>query len=341
MPDCCILTPEKTFCCPFNEGELADKQGAKIRYTVCNKSGKEKTYEWKVENLGPGSIIFAQEDAVGAITVVSNGSIGPVPPGGCASIDLIILCEMEPGQCANYVIRTLAGPGEPELVCRGEICMPEPGVVVLKGPDEDSGDLGAGEVRPFEYHLVNPTGKAVEIPVTIASSYGAIGISLSREEPGESALETIVKIPARSETILTVYLTRLDRDGVLPSDMIRLFANAGEREESRSDDHVSSITLARSVGVPFRVIDFGCVNFPQGEFVRLDLFLEKGPIEMIVEELNLETREWEQVPIRLAPDDASNKAAVILDAGHQVIYSPQMGQTRGIFRVVCTDEPKN
>lgn len=64
-------------------------------------------------------------------------------------------------------------------------------------------------------------------------------------------------------------------------------------------------------------------------------------MEMIVEELNLTTRAWAQIPIRLDPEDGIDEGAVILDAGQQVIYSPRIPQTRGFFRVICIGESAN
>lgn len=341
IPDCCMLTPSMTYCCPLTDDGLAGLNGAKIRYTICNKSNEEKTYDWSIENLGPGTITFVQFDPALGMILVAGGTIGPVPPGGCASIEVIIRCELEPGECAKYAIRTSAGPGSPELVCRGEICEPEPGTVVIKGPDDPTTDLGPGEVLPYEYHLVNSSDELVEIPVEISSSYGVVGISLTRDEVGDSALVTNVKIPANSEVPLVVYLRRLDGEGLLPIDSVNLFANAGQRGPNGSDDHVSSIMLEHSRGVPFRVIDLDCLNLEGGEFVKLDLFLERGPMEMAIEEFNLTTRQWEMVPVRSGPDDAVNQGSIILAAGQQVIYSPRMNQARGIFRVICLDEPGN
>ena len=341
VPDCCLLTPEKTFCCPITGGGIDGLDGARIRYTICNKSDIEKSYEWKVENLGPGSVTFAQFNAAAGMSAISGGSIGPIAPGECETVEFLIVCKMDPGECAKYVIRASSGPGTPELVCRGEICRAEPGTVVIKGPDTDTPDLAAGEVRRYEYHLSNFTDEAMDVPVTISSSYGAVGISLTRDRPGESALATIVKVSENSETTLVVYLTRLDREGVLPTDIVRLYANAGERTESGFDDHVSSIMFEHSVGVPFRVIDLDGLNLVSGEWIKLDLFLDRGPMEMAVEEFNLVTRVWETIPVRASMEEAEDQGAVLLGAGRQVIYSPRMNQDRGIFRVICRDEPAN
>jgi hypothetical protein len=254
VPDCCLLTPEKTFCCPLKGDGVDGLVGARIRYTICNKSDVERTYEWKIDSLGPGAVIFAQFNAAVGMYAISGGLIGPIAPGECETVEFLIVCKMDPGECANYVIRSSSGTGTPELVCRGEICYPKEDAVVIKRPDTETPDLAGGEVQRYEYHLVNPTDEVMDVPVTISSSYGAVGISLTSDRPGESALATTVKITGNSEITLVVYLTRLDRDGVLPTDVVRLYANAGERTVSGFDDHVSAIMLGHSVGVPFRVI---------------------------------------------------------------------------------------
>ncbi|MDA7882396.1 hypothetical protein N9A94_08840, partial [Akkermansiaceae bacterium] len=179
-PDCCILTPELTYCCPLKgDGPLAS-DGARVRYTVCNKSTEDRIYEWTIDGLGPGFISFAQEDPVtGAVTAVTGGTIGPVPPGECQTIEIIIICNMDFGECADYVITTSAGAGLPPLVCRGKICRPEPDEVIIKpGSDDPAGGLVLGEVRPVTYTLFNPGDVALDVPVGFASSYGIIGISL-------------------------------------------------------------------------------------------------------------------------------------------------------------------
>ena len=50
-PDCCILTPELTYCCPLKGDGLLASEGARILYTVCNKSMEDRTYEWSIDCL--------------------------------------------------------------------------------------------------------------------------------------------------------------------------------------------------------------------------------------------------------------------------------------------------
>ena len=333
--DCCILTPELTYCCPLKGDGPLDSEGARVRYTICNKSAVAKTYDWHLDNLGPGFISFAQEDPVtGTVTAVTSGVMGPIPPGGCQTIEIIIICNMPYGECADYVITSSAGAGSPELVCRGRICRPEPDTIVIKPGSDDPVGLGVGEVRLFEYHISNPSDTPSDIPVSIISSYGIIGISLSPDEPGISALETTVRVPARSEGTLLVYLTQIPSEGVVPASFVRLRAKVGDLSSDPGDAHVSIVTLARSAGaLPFSVIDFGDV----GGFVRLDLFLEKGPMEMAVEEFNLVTKSWERITVGITSDGIGDQGSVILGSGSQVLYSSRTNQTRGIFRVICIE----
>jgi hypothetical protein len=335
--DCCILTPELTYCCPLNgDGPLAS-EGARVRYTICNKSAVEKTYDWHIDNLGPGFISFVQEDpATGAVTAVTGGVMGPIPPGGCQTIEIIIICNMPFGECADYVITSSAGAGSPELVCRGRICRPEPGTVVIKPGSDDPAGLAPGEVRPFEYHISNPSDAPADIPVSIVSSYGIIGISLSPDEPGFSALNTVVRVPANSEGMLVVYLRQIPSAGVVPANFVRLRAKVGDPLNDPADAHVSIVTLGRSAGdgaLPFRVIDLGDAD----GFVKLDLFLDRGPMEMAVEEFNLTTKTWERLTVGVSADGNANQGSVILGSGQQALYSPRTNQTRGIFRVICIE----
>lgn len=341
VADCCLITPEKTFCYPFDQDNLSGLTGAVIRYTICNKSNVERLYDWTIENLGPGGLEFAFYDPASGLIPVTGGTMGPILPGACETIEIYLICEMEPGECADYLIRAGTGPGAPELFCRGQICQPEPGEVVIKSDGADGAALAPGQSRPYEYLLVNPRDAALVVPVFLSSSYGALGISLKRGERGESALQTTMSLPANSKTKLVVYLSRLDRGAILPTDSMRLFANAGEPTPHGSDDHVSALMLTHRRVLPFRVLKVESpADLPDG-FVKLDLFLERGPLEMTVEEFNLVTRQWEVVPIRTAREASPDQGSVFLDAGRQVLYSPRHQQSRGIFRVVCLDGQGN
>ena len=96
------------------------------------------------------------------------------------------------------------------------------------------------------------------------------------------------------------------------------------------------MTLGRSAGdgaLPFRVIDLG----DSDGFVKLDLFLDRGPMEMAVEEFNLTTKTWERLTVGVSADGNANQGSVILGSGQQALYSPRAKQTRGIFRVICIE----
>ena len=71
--------------------------------------------------------------------------------------------------------------------------------------------------------------------------------------------------------------------------------------------------------------------------MRLDLFLEKGPMEMAVEEFNLVTKSWERITVGITSDGIGDQGSVILGSGSQVLYSSRTNQTRGIFRVICIE----
>ncbi|YCM46501.1 hypothetical protein V2O64_10770 [Verrucomicrobiaceae bacterium 227] len=336
VADCCRLTPELTYCCPLEGEGLLASEGARVRYTICNKSRVERTYEWKIENMGPGFVSFAQVDPVtGAVTEITGGVIGPVPPGRCQTIEIIIICNMPYGECADYVITSSAGAGSPSLVCRGRICRPKPDATVIKAASDDPVELGVGEVRAYEYIVSNPSDVPADIPVSIVSSYGIIGISLSPDKPGFSALETTVRVPAGSEEKLVVYLSQIPVRGVVPAHFVRLRAKVGDLLSDPADAHVSVITLLSGDdgALPFSVIDLGD---NQG-FIKLDLFLQKGPMEMAVEEFNLTTKSWERIPVGVTADGSANQGSVLLSSGLQVVYSPRANQSRGIFRVICIE----
>ena len=335
-PDCCLLTPELTYCCPLNgDGPLAS-EGARVRYTVCNKSPEERVYDWHIEGLGPGFISFAQEDPVtGAVTPVSGGTIGPVPPGECQTIEIIIICNMPYGECADYVITTTSGAGLPPLVCRGRICRPEIDEVIIKpGGDDPTDGLIPGEIRPVAYTVFNPTDEDLEVPVGFSSSYGMIGIGLDSAAPGASALETTVSVPARTEVPLTVYLTRIDGGGIVPTHFVRLRARAGLLTEDHSDAHISVIEIVQDRALPFRVTG---VDGGNDEVVKLDLFLQFGPMKMKVEQYDLATKSWVPVAIGTSVDAPLAEGSITLGAGAQALYAPRTGQDRGIFRVVCIE----
>mgnify|MGYP001163512990 CR=1 FL=1 len=335
-PDCCILTPELTYCCPLKGDGLLASEGARILYTVCNKSMEDRTYEWSIEGLGPGSISFAQEDPLtGVVTPVTGGTIGPIPPGECQTIEIIIICDMDYGECADYAITTSAGPGTPPLVCRGKICRPTPDEIIIKPDDEDPASaLVPGEVRAKGYTVFNPTDADVDVPIGFASSYGMIGISSEPGAPGESAFETMLNVPAKTEVPLTIYITRLDDGRIIPANFVRLRSRVGALTDDNGDAHVSIVEVAAEPALPFRVTDVGSGN---EEMVQLDLFLQFGPMEMRVEQFDLVSKTWQPVDVGIRDDVLSTKGSVVLGAGAQVLYTPRLGQDRGIFRVICIE----
>ena len=86
--------------------------------------------------------------------------------------------------------------------------------------------------------------------------------------------------------------------------------------------------------MPFRVTDVGGGN---EEVVQLDLFLQFGPMEMRVEQFDLVSKTWQPVDVGIRDDGLLAKGSVILGAGAQVLYTPRLGQDRGIFRVICIE----
>lgn len=335
--DCCVLSPEKTLCCPFTDQALIGKYGARINFTICNKSDKSKTYHWTLTNLGLSSLVFAQIDpATGEVIVFSDGILS-LPPGGCRTVEMIIICDLKPGECADYLFTASAGPGTPDLLCRGQICAPREGSVFVKGLDTEIQALRIDEFRPTTFVVTNPTNTARQVPVLITSSYGAIGISLSAHRPGKSAFEATIAVPAGGETEFQVFLTRLDGGAIVPADFIRLNASINDGDRSGLIDHISAVTFDHSTTPPFRIVSLDCLDIEGSELVKIELELDFDSLTMALEEFDLATKSWHRIPIRTDENPNIDQAELVLAAGRRIIYSPRMNQERGIFRVVCLE----
>ncbi len=333
VADCCFLTPERTFCCPLGVEGLVGRDGAVVRYTICNKSEEERLYEWKVENLGPGGVDFFQQVPGGGVVPVTGGSLGPIPAGECLSFELILVCEMEVGECANYAISASAGAGLPELVCRAQICRRDPTLPWVKAIEGEDDVVLAERLVSYGYEVSNPTEEDMRVPVVISSSYGAVGISLNPRERGLSAVRTVVEVPARSKAKLSVFLSRLDGGRVLPTDAVRLLAQTDLLSESQTPESITLVRLVRRVKSPLKVKSLWCVFEGEKEFVRIGLALEAGPVRVGVETLNVETGEWQRVEVMTTAETEGAMEVTVTDE-NKVLLTPQMNQARGIFRVV-------
>ncbi|MDA7882395.1 hypothetical protein N9A94_08835 [Akkermansiaceae bacterium] len=104
--------------------------------------------------------------------------------------------------------------------------------------------------------------------------------------------------------------------------------------DSSGDDYVSIVELSDDRALPFRVT--GIVGGGEG-FVKLDLFLQFGPMDMKVEEFNLATKTWVPVGIGTSIEAVPTEGTITLGSGAQALFAPRAGQTRGIFRVVCIE----
>ncbi|MBK1832957.1 hypothetical protein [Roseibacillus ishigakijimensis] len=148
-PDTCRLT-RKVPCCP--------KTGqAILTYTICNNSLTPRTYTWSALSFANPSCPIAL--APGDLSP-NSGVIGPVPPGGCASVTITVNCERLEGNrpCTNIQVCAETDASPEPICCRGIVYRPsgDTPVIKLADPTAETLRIGPGEVRPMRFVLENP-----------------------------------------------------------------------------------------------------------------------------------------------------------------------------------------
>lgn len=217
-PDTCELE-RRVPCCPSAAGGVPF---ATAHFTICNNSTVPRTYTWTTSSklVPPCTKVLAP-----SAFAPPGGTIGPVPPGGCVTVPIMIRCEgFAPGECASYTICTSFDPLIPPVCCTGVVFRPKQGEVVVKpGAGADGLAIGPGETKTLRLVLANDWDTPISGSILLSDELGILG--LAPDTAGERlALMTVpFSIPARGSVEVPVSIRRYD-DGFRAPDFTSLQA---------------------------------------------------------------------------------------------------------------------
>jgi hypothetical protein len=336
---CCNITPERAFCCPLPSSDGTPLFGTMIRYTLCNKSTTEQTYT--VKPLTSSMLIsFTTPNAPppGYTPVPATGlTLGPIPPGGCRSIDFVILCSpnMKPGECVDYVISAQQSPTHTPIRCEGTVCRPD-GPITVK-PVVVSGDepklVTAGTVTPARYTFSNSSNAAITVPYHLVSSYGAVGMSLVNLRSGVPFVSGQITVPARGSSELTVYLSGVANPQILLSPFVQITMTLGDLALDPLPTLIESVTFMSNASVPLRVRSISVEDSPSTGICVLSVEGTALPANVIVEEFNTLTNSWAQVPASLLPAMTMSLTPITVDTSNADLCVSREGKPKAILRV--------
>ncbi len=199
--DTCHVT-KIVHCCPDAAGL---PPSGTITLTVCNNGTTPQTYNWSANGLAPTTQCPVQLSP--SDFTPSSGSLGPIPPGQCASVQISVNCERlqigVPITCAGYGI-TITNPTGPTMLCTGIVQQSD---VVVKDTTGGVSDLPANGVlfMPFEVSTSN-AAMAGDFQFEIADAPWGEGppnstLRLNGQPLGQSVVGSVVVDPASAQAI--------------------------------------------------------------------------------------------------------------------------------------------
>jgi hypothetical protein len=214
--DTCNITPQVAILC-FD----ADRNEwyTNIRATICNNFCEERTYDLdgKVLQGAPPSMV-----------ITGPAQVGPIPPGGCRTVDFRISGQFQSGQQANYEIIFTPTDGGPPLICGGTVVnSPDPVKFVDDNPGGIRINAARNDVVTISYIIENSGDVEADIPLDVSSQFGAFLVSVNSAAPEHLTDFTVVTVPANSSRVVKVQIrladpTRRDLPAFVDLDLVRL-----------------------------------------------------------------------------------------------------------------------
>lgn len=153
-PDTCHVT-QVVPCCPNAAG---GPPSGTITLTVCNNNTFPQVYNWNANGSAPSSACPVQ--LFPSDFSPSFGTLGPIPPGQCASVTISVNCERiqgngQPFGCAPYFI-SITSPTNPLPLGCGGVVRRDP--IAVKDVSGHVWDLPVGISMPavFEVTAMTP-----------------------------------------------------------------------------------------------------------------------------------------------------------------------------------------
>jgi len=110
--DCCLVTQVVPCCLSTVSGQ--------ITLTICNKSAVARSYDWDIDGLAPAG--NCTEQLLNSDFTPSFGTVGPIPPGTCIDIPIVVDCAsliLPAPACALYGV-TVTNPATGDMFgCQG------------------------------------------------------------------------------------------------------------------------------------------------------------------------------------------------------------------------------
>mgnify|MGYP001371450893 CR=1 FL=1 len=150
-PDTCHVT-KIVPCCPDAAGL---PPSGTITLTICNNNTFPQTYNWSATGGPPSSSCPAQ--LFPSHFSPSFGTVGPIPPGQCASVTITVDCEALQGMnssCASYIINITSPTNPLAMSCTG-VVRQDP--IAVKSVVGTPIDLPLGLTLPMSFEITAMT----------------------------------------------------------------------------------------------------------------------------------------------------------------------------------------
>ncbi|MFT4550366.1 MAG: hypothetical protein ACI8XO_004935 [Verrucomicrobiales bacterium] len=207
QPDTCQLT-RRVPCCPSTGM-------ATIVYTICNNCDVPRTYTWTADGFAtPG----CDDVLTAAMFTPSSGTIGPVLPGECASVTIMVRCDaLAPaGQgCAGFQICAESSPLAPKVCCDGVVYVPQPGEIVIKQANPGLVLIDQDPTQ-VSFTLENPSDNAVQGTLGFADQRSALAFAVAGAGSGMTEFFTSVSLQPKEKKVLVLDVFQMENETATP-----------------------------------------------------------------------------------------------------------------------------
>jgi hypothetical protein len=262
---------------------------ATLNFTVCNNSAVPRTYTWTAAgNSTPG--------CTGVLTAAdfspAGGSLGPIPPGGCASVTIVVDCRnLGPGECAGFLLCASASAAVPPLCCPGIVRRPTPGAATITA----TGGLvsiapGAAGLLPVTVWNTSTSARSISITPIAETGNLVFGTPGGPTPPVTDVIPEPVPfdvvVPAGGSVPIEIPMRRVDNGAGMPP-----FADVNFYLFGAGPELTLPVALLAPIPGPLAIVDIGIdpAPFPQ---VVLDVSTTAGIAYQLQESLDMSPGSW-------------------------------------------------
>ena len=289
---------------------------ATVNYTICNNSSVPRTYTWSAISIAdPSCPVILPLSAFSP----ASGTIGPVPPGGCATIPIQITCEaLEPGFCAAYQICAVFSPDAGPICCRGKVFAPEDGTIVIGSDPIEPIAIPVGSTTTTELLIENASDQSVDADLVISDTTGILGF---REDIADTSADSAYRISVSLDPgeiyPVELFVTRFD-DGSNSPDFTSLQVHRlyEDDREIRTERLLGvAVRLSREGDSPFGIRRVALFAQPE-PLVQLTIATRIGRTYRVRESIDL--IRWENTSCSIL-DGVINPDGTFTGTGREVI----------------------